>query len=37
MAAQIQILIVNAHPVVREGLAGMLTGQADMAVVGMAA
>lgn len=37
MAAQIQILIVDDHPVVREGLAGMLTGQADMAVVGMAA
>ncbi len=37
MAAQIQILIVDDHPVVREGLAGMLTGQADMVVVGMAA
>lgn len=37
MAAQIQILIVDDHPVVREGLAGMLTGQADMAVAGMAA
>ncbi len=36
MAAQIQILIVDDHPVVREGLAGMLTGQADMAVAGMA-
>ncbi|MBK8989251.1 MAG: response regulator transcription factor [Chloroflexi bacterium] len=37
MVAQIQILIVDDHPVVREGLAGMLTGQADMAVAGMAA
>lgn len=34
---QIQIVIVDDHPVVREGLAGMLAGQADFVVVGMAA
>ena len=35
--SQIQIVIVDDHPVVREGLAGMLAGQADFVVVGMAA
>jgi DNA-binding NarL/FixJ family response regulator len=34
---KIQILIVDDHPVVREGLAGMLAGQADFAVVALAA
>ena len=34
---QIQILIADDHPVVREGLAGMLTGQADFAIAAMAA
>lgn len=33
---KIQILIVDDHPVVREGLAGMLAGQDDFAIVGMA-
>jgi len=33
---KIQILIVDDHPVVREGLAGMLAGQEDFTVVGMA-
>ena len=32
----IHILIVDDHPVVREGLAGMLVGQADFQVVGQA-
>jgi len=32
----IQILIADDHPVVREGLAGMLVGQPDFEVVGMA-
>ena len=34
---QIQIVIVDDHPVVREGLAGMLAGQADFAIAGLAA
>ncbi|MDX1414934.1 MAG: response regulator transcription factor [Candidatus Promineifilaceae bacterium] len=33
---KITILIVDDHPVVREGLAGMLAGQDDFDVVGMA-
>lgn len=33
----IRILITDDHPVVREGLAGMLAGQPDFEVVGMAA
>lgn len=32
----IRILITDDHPVVREGLAGMLAGQADFEVVGLA-
>ena len=34
---QIRILITDDHPVVREGLAGMLAGQPDFEVVGLAA
>lgn len=34
---KIRILIADDHPVVREGLAGMLAGQADFEVVGLAA
>jgi DNA-binding NarL/FixJ family response regulator len=33
---KIRILIADDHPVVREGLAGMLAGQSDFEVVGVA-
>lgn len=33
---KIKILIVDDHPVVREGLAGMLAGQQDFEMIGMA-
>ena len=36
MMDKIQILIADDHPVVREGLAGMLRGQPDFEVVGVA-
>ncbi len=35
-AAPIRVLIVDDHPVVRDGLRGMLTGEADLEVVGEA-
>ncbi len=35
--SEIRILIADDHPVVREGLAGMLAGQDDFEVVGLAA
>jgi DNA-binding NarL/FixJ family response regulator len=35
-ADPIRVLIVDDHPVVRDGIAGMLAGQADMSVVGQA-
>ena len=37
MSQTIRLLIVDDHPVVREGLAGMLTSEADLQVVGSAA
>jgi DNA-binding NarL/FixJ family response regulator len=37
MTNTIRILITDDHPIVREGLAGMLAGQADFEVVGVAA
>lgn len=36
MSEQIQLLIVDDHPVVREGLAGMLSGQPDFEVIAQA-
>lgn len=36
-AAAIRIVVADDHPVVRDGLVGMLAGQPDMAVVGQAA
>jgi len=36
MTVSIRILITDDHPVVREGLAGMLAGQPDFKVVGLA-
>ncbi len=37
MAERIRLLIADDHPVVRDGLRGMLAGQADLEVVGEAA
>ena len=33
----IKIMITDDHPVLREGLAGMLAGQPDFEVIGLAA
>ena len=37
MSSTVRVLIVDDHPVVREGLAGMLAGEDDLEVVGSAA
>jgi DNA-binding NarL/FixJ family response regulator len=35
--AELRVVVVDDHPVVRDGLRGMITGQSDMTVVGEAA
>ena len=35
-AAQVRLLVVDDHPVVRSGIVGMLEGEADLEVVGQA-